>query len=111
MLERYSQSRPISQGIHYFTNERGEYFPLPSEYFSNYKVVKNGFIIGVSDEFRLRPIYDINARMVVVRLRDYTNIEVQPYDVPKFHFHSNLPFNPESSSQGRQRNRPQNAAH
>ena len=95
MFERYSQTRPISQGIYYFTNERGEYFPLPKVYFDAHKVVKNGFIIGIAESFvfghLLRPIYDNQHRMVVVRLRDYNNIPVSPFDVPRFNFHHLLP--------------------
>ena len=91
MFQRYSQTRPISQGIHYYTNQMGQYSQLRQEYLQLYKVVRHGFIVGISESTLfgnvLRPIYDNQRRMVVVRLRDYMNIPVNPFDVPNFNFH------------------------
>ena len=95
MFQRYSQTRPISHGIHYYSNEKGEYIHLRQEYLQLTKVVRHGFIVGISQSFIfghvLRPIYDNQHRMVVVRLRDYMNIPVSPFDVPNFNFHQLLP--------------------
>ena len=95
MFERYSQTRPISNGIFYYTNERGNYFALSRLNLHMHKVIKNGFIIGVTEGLEpshvLRPIYDKHRQMVIVRLRDYMNIPVRPFDVPNFNFHRQLP--------------------
>ena len=87
MFQRLNVTIPISRGIHYYANERGVYFPISWRYLIQHKVEVDGFVIGVLESRLLRPIYDINHRMVVVRLRDQMNIPVDPFDVPKFPFH------------------------
>ena len=74
------QSQPaVSYGIGYYGTARGEIFPINDDDYARNKEIQNGFIIGVLRMGLLRPIYDHNLRMVVVRLRDSANVALSAY--------------------------------
>ena len=91
MFSDLNNTGPISRGIHYYANERGIFFRLRRDYLNQHKVETDGFIIGVIENNVLRPIYDQNHRMVVVRRRDDMNIPLDPFHIPRFPFHIRFP--------------------
>ena len=107
MFNRLRSAEPISSGVH-FLRGKGLLLPINNEYVLEHKVVEQGFIIGVSINDFLYPIYDQNREAVVVRLSDMMNIPIGAFEAMELPYYReirphNLPRNlqpGEGSSRG-----------
>lgn len=73
LLERHRGLQGISRGIAFFGALDGKVEPLDKTILADFHVVEDGFVIGVSMRLKLRPIYDDDQNMVIVRLSDGVN--------------------------------------
>lgn len=76
-------SKPVSFGIYYYGTEHG-IISMRQDQFEKYKVIVRGFIVGIQDQYLLRPIFDFDRRAVIVRLRDQSNIALTPREARVF---------------------------
>ena len=80
LLESLRSKRIVSFGIAYYGTAHGDILPLSGDNFVENQVIQNGFIIGIFRLGALRPIYDHQGRMVVVRLSNSGNIPLSAYE-------------------------------
>ena len=80
MLNRHRNLPPFSRGIDFYGRQDGQIIPITREEFLSQYVKVDDFVLGVSRNGLLRPIYDRHCRMVIVHLRDFSNTPLTAYE-------------------------------
>ena len=89
VFNRLRSTQPIGYGIKFF-RASGRLIPLTRQFFIENKIIMEDFIVGVSINNLLYPIYDKNHQAVVVRVSDRMNIPIGAFDALEIPFYKEV---------------------
>lgn len=91
ILNHLRKITPCSEGIYWTLIPNGQFLPVDRGFLQLHKVEYEDFIVGVSINDLLCPIYDFERTMVIVRKRGLKNIQLSMNERDKIQYFREMP--------------------